>query len=76
MLSTVGEIIDALGGTAAVATLCGVGETAVSNWRSRREIPADKFMIFTAALGAAGKTVNPSVFGFEAPRRPDVEARA
>lgn len=65
MLTSVDEIIEALGGTSAVAGLAGVGQSAVSNWRSRGRIPPEKFMIFTEALGKAGKEAQPSVFGFE-----------
>ncbi len=65
MLSTIDEVIEALGGAAKVAALCGVGLTAVSNWRSRGRIPPGKSMIFAEALKALGKTPSPSVFGFE-----------
>jgi hypothetical protein len=65
MLSTVDEIIDAVGGTAAAAGICGVGLSAVSNWRSRGRIPSEKFMIFADALKRLGKKASPSLFGFE-----------
>lgn len=65
MLRTIDAVIDALGGAAKVAALCGVGFTAVSNWKSRGKIPAEKFLIFSEALKRAGKTVDPSLFGFE-----------
>lgn len=65
MLVTVGEIIDTLGGTTAVAGLAGVGLSAVSNWRSRGRIPSEKFMIFADALAKLGKTASPDIFGFE-----------
>lgn len=65
MLSTIDELIDALGGPSKVALIGGVGLTAVSNWRSRGKIPAEKFMLFSAALSAMGKTAAPALFGFE-----------
>lgn len=34
-IETPDALIDALGGTAAVSTMLGVGTAAVSNWRSR-----------------------------------------
>lgn len=71
MLRSVDEVVDALGGTAAVADLLGVGSSAVSNWRSRRKIPEENFLLVRDALLAAGKeAAEPSVFGFK------LEARA
>ena len=43
MLSTVDDVIEALGGTAAAADLAGVKPPAVSNWRERGRIAQDKF---------------------------------
>ncbi len=65
MLGTIDEVIEALGGAAKVATLCGVGVSAVSNWPSRGRIPPGKSMIIAAALKAVDKTASPAVFGFE-----------
>lgn len=66
MITTVDELIEALGGTSAAAALLGVGMSVVSNWRSRGRIPAEKFMILAAALDARGnKKVDPKLFGFE-----------
>ena len=65
MLGTIDEVIGALGGNAKVATLCAVGLSAVSNWRSRGRFPAEKFMIFSAALAEIEKRADPALFGFE-----------
>lgn len=65
MLRTIDAVIDALGGANKVASLCGVGFTAVSNWKSRGRIPAEKFMIFSAALDHLGLRADPALFGFE-----------
>lgn len=44
-------VIELLGGDAAVATMCGVGVTAVSNWRVRGKlIPSDLYYLFNDAL--------------------------
>ena len=48
------EIIDALGGTSAVARLCQVARQAVSNWR-KEGIPDARRMYL--------KAVRPDVFG-------------
>ena len=63
MLMSVDDIVCALGGTAAVAELCGVGSSTVSNWRARRRIPAERYLVLSAALTRAGEAASPSVFG-------------
>jgi DNA-binding transcriptional regulator YdaS (Cro superfamily) len=65
MLQSIDEVLDALGGPARVAQLCGVGPSAVSNWKARGRIPAEKFMIFLAELEVLGKKVEPRLFGFD-----------
>ena len=75
MIDSVDDVIEALGGPAKVAALCGVGASAVSNWRSRDRISQGSFMIVTAALADLGETVSPSVFGFKGAATTD-EARA
>jgi len=65
MLNSVDDVIKALGGPAAVASLAGVGTSAVSNWSARRRIAPDKFVIVRDALAALGKEADPSVFGFK-----------
>jgi hypothetical protein len=65
MIETVDEVIKALGGTAAAASLAGVRPPAVSNWSKRGRISQDKFMIVRDALAAMGKEAAPSVFGFK-----------
>lgn len=73
MLRTIEEVLEALGGPAKVAELCGVGPSAVSNWKSRGRIAAEKFLLVTDALRAIDKTVDPIVFGM-APRPEEVRA--
>lgn len=72
MLTTVDDVIEALGGTAAAAGLTGVTPPAVSNWRERGKIATDKFPLIREALAAKGKEASLSVFGF----KPSEEARA
>jgi len=66
MLDTTDSVIEALGGPAKVAELCGVGASAVSNWRKRGRISQGSFMIVHGALAAKGLEAAPSVFGFKA----------
>ncbi len=49
-LETASEVIDALGGTAAVARLTNRQMQHVSNWRSTGRLPPDTFLIMTAEL--------------------------
>jgi hypothetical protein len=74
MLNSVDAVIDALGGPTKTAAAVGLGfASAVANWRTRKEIPAEYFVLITDALVAAGKDpANRSVFGF----KEVVEARA
>lgn len=65
MLTSVDDVIEALGGTAAAAGLAGVSAPAVSNWRERGKIAPDKFLLISEALRAKGAEVSPSVFGFK-----------
>lgn len=65
MIDTVDEVIRALGGPTKTAAVAGVGASAVINWRTRKEIPPDCFLVITDALRAAGEEVDRSVFGFK-----------
>ena len=47
------KLIDALGGTTAVARLVGVKPPSVHEWRGR-EIPLDKMVLLVVPLQAAG----------------------
>lgn len=64
-LSTVDEVVSAVGGTAAAAGLAQVGPPAVSNWKARGVIPADHFVTFSDALARRGKRAARRVFGFK-----------
>lgn len=43
------KIIDALGGTCAVAELCGIKPPSVSEWKERNEIPKARLMFLRLA---------------------------
>lgn len=59
------EIIDALGGTAAVCLLTGASPGSVSNWRRFGKFPAGKFVRMRDALRAKGIDAPPSLWGQE-----------
>lgn len=53
-LTTTGEVIDALGGTAAVARLFGRSMTVVSNWKAGGCFPANTYVVFQRELAKLG----------------------
>ena len=54
-LRSTSDVIDALGGTAAVAALTGRTMQAVSNWRVRGLFTASTYLVITDALAGKGK---------------------
>ena len=56
------EIIDALGGTAAVAQLCGVKAPSVSGWRTSSKIPDDKLIRLAPVLEVRGVVTRRKLF--------------
>lgn len=48
------ELIDALGGTFAVAALAGIKPPSVSEWRQRGRIPDDKLIRLAPVLDERG----------------------
>jgi phage gpG-like protein len=66
MISSVEELIAVLGGNSGVAGIANVGSSAVSNWRKRGFIPADKFLLFEQELAKRNMVADREIFGFEA----------
>jgi hypothetical protein len=64
MLTSIDDVIVALGGIPSAAERLGVLPTAIHNWKVRGKLPTAKFLVITAALKECGKKVSPSVFGF------------
>ena len=61
------DVIDALGGTAAVARLTDRKMQHVSNWRAAGRFPADTFLVIGVALTAIGKAAPPTLWGIKEP---------
>ena len=77
MLTTVDEVIEALGGTKAAADAVRVLPSAISNWKARGSIPSDKYFAISASLRDRGeREPSPAVFGFAEPAPPAGEAAA
>jgi hypothetical protein len=67
-LTSVDDVIDALGGNGAVASMLGlIGSNRVSNWRARGSLPADKFLLMQAELQRRGLRAPPSLWGIASP---------
>ena len=63
MLETAAEVINALGGTAAVRQLTGAKTSSVvSNWKTFGRFPADTFDAMTAALAERKQCAPPSLW--------------
>ena len=56
------SVMEALGGTDAVAKLTGRKYSAAFNWRSFDTFPPDTFLVLTRALERAGHTAPPSLW--------------
>lgn len=55
-LSTTIEVMDALGGTSAVAKLTGRTYAAAFNWRKAKRFPTNTFLVINSALAKKGKS--------------------
>ena len=62
-LSTIDDLIDALGGDTAVSEWLGISQPAVANWKARREIPPGWHLRILARLKAERMTADPAIFG-------------
>jgi hypothetical protein len=62
-LRTTNDVIDALGGTKAVAVLTGKSPQSVTNYRLAPRFPADTFLIMRDALQRIGCDAPPSLWG-------------
>lgn len=62
-LTTTAEVIDVLGGVAAVAELTGRRYGAAFNWKGFVKFPADTFVVMQDALRAAGCEAPVSLWG-------------
>jgi hypothetical protein len=62
-LVSTAEVMDELGGVAAVARLTGRTYGAAFNWRGFVRFPSDTFVVMQEALKARGCSAPPSLWG-------------
>ena len=72
-LRTTLQVIEALGGYHAVATLTGRTPNAAENWKRHLAFPADTYLVMTDALSDKGFSAPPSLWKMRQPKR-DVAA--
>lgn len=63
---SVWALIDALGGTFAVAEITGLKPSAVSNWKARGRIPPKEYLLLSRHLVSMDKAIDPAAFNFAA----------
>ncbi len=59
------ELIDALGGTAAAAKLCGIKAPSVSGWKEAGRIPEDKLIRLALVAESRGIATRKQIFPSE-----------
>lgn len=75
-LTTIDEVLAALGGDAAVARLTGRGRQSISNWRRRRGFPPVTFLVLREALKKRGWSAPEGLWGMEAEKPARAKPRA
>ncbi len=62
-ITTIDDLIDALGGDTAVANWLGISQPAVANWKVRGQIAAGWHLRILARLKQERRRVDPALFG-------------
>jgi len=70
-LPTASAVIDALGGTAAVAKLSERSMQSVTNWRAANRLPADTYLLLQAALKRRRLNAPAALWGIREPVKTD-----
>lgn len=75
-LTTASDVIDALGGTTAVARLTRRKPQHVTNWRSTGRLPPKTFLVLTDALKAHDRTAPATLWDMDEPECPSMSPAA
>lgn len=65
ILKTVSEVVDALGGPSVLGDQFSIGQSAVSNWNMRGEIPPGWHLRIYLSIRQMGLDIDPEVFGLD-----------
>lgn len=65
ILKSVPEVVNALGGPSLLGDRFNIGQSAVSNWNMRGEIPPGWHLRIYLEVERLGMEIDPSVFGLE-----------
>ncbi len=68
-ITTTTDVISALGGTQAIQDLLGVGQQAISHWRTQNRFPPHTFVTVQAALMKRGLSADVSLWRWERKRK-------
>lgn len=68
-LTTVSDVVKALGGSGAVAEKTKNAVSAVSNWRKTDKFPADTYILIKGELEAVGKTAPDALWSMRVAER-------
>lgn len=64
-LTSVAEIVKALGGTRAACAILGVGQSAVGNWRGANQLPPHTFPTISQELLKRGLSADLGVWNWD-----------
>lgn len=64
-LTSVSEIVDALGGTKAACAILGVGQSAIGNWRGANLLPSHTFSVISEELLKRGLSADLGLWRWE-----------
>lgn len=63
-LSSVNEVSQALGGDEATGAIAGVSPKTVKQWKWRKRLPQDKYLVLSNALSLKGKKADAALWRF------------
>jgi DNA-binding transcriptional regulator YdaS (Cro superfamily) len=63
-LTSVNEVSDALGGDEATGAIAGVAPKTVKQWKFRKRLPQDKYLVISQALSERGKKADVALWRF------------
>lgn len=75
MIKTIDELVDEFGGDTSLADFLGISQSAVAQWKVRKQIAAGWHLRLLAELTKRGRSAHPSVFGLTEAEAGDLFSR-